>query len=61
MGQRLRKNARTVRVWVEGFTKERVAALKGVVQAGLRVVSVTDQTHVDWGMVMEVQEEKEAE
>ncbi len=50
MGQRLRnRNIRTVRVRVEGFNNGRVASLKGLVQAGTRVVSVTDLTHVDWG------------
>jgi len=50
MGQRLRnRNVRTVRVRVDGFNNGRVAAVAGLVQAGIRVVSVSDVTDVDWG------------
>ncbi len=59
MGQRLRnRNARTVRVRVEGFGNGRVPGIKGLVQAGLTVVSVTDQTHVDWGWTRRAKKRK---
>ncbi len=50
MGQRLRnRNIRTIRVTVEGFNAAKQAGIKGLVQAGMTVVSLTDHTYVDWG------------
>lgn len=49
MGQRLRnQNINTVRVAISGFNRGRIAGIRGIVQAGLQVVSITDVTHVDW-------------
>jgi ribosomal protein S11 len=49
MGQRLRnRNVRTVKVRIDGFNLGRTAAVAGLVQAGIRVVSVTDCTEIDW-------------
>ena len=50
VGQRLRnQNMRHVRVCVEGFNKGRIASVKGLIQAGIQVVSITDTTPIDWG------------
>ncbi len=50
LGQNLRNmNMRTIRVVVKGFNNGRIAAVKGLAMAGLRVVSVSDMTYVDWG------------
>ncbi len=50
MGQQLRtQGVRTVRVRLDGFNMGRVACLKGLVNSGIKVVSISDVTRVDWG------------
>ena len=49
MGQKLRGlGIRTIRVRINGFNAARVSALKGLVQAGLEIVAIADQTTVNW-------------
>ena len=51
MGQKLRGlGIRTIRVKINGFNSSRVSALKGLIQAGIEIVCVTDVTtvHFDW-------------
>lgn len=49
VGQKLRLlNARTVRVRVAGFNQGRIASIKGLVQSGTTVVSISDITTVHW-------------
>lgn len=50
VGKRLRLlNMRTVRLRVSGFNAGRLSSIKGLVQSGTNVVSITDITTVDWG------------
>ena len=49
LGQMLRSNShRTVRVRIDGFNNGRIAAVKGLTLAGIKVVSVSDVTWIDW-------------
>lgn len=50
LGQQIRNlNIKAVRVKIDGFNNGRVAGLKGILQAGIHIVSVTDNSYVDWG------------
>lgn len=42
------RGIKTVRVRIDGFNNARVSSIKGLLQAGLNVVSVTDCTPIDW-------------
>ena len=49
VGQKLRLlNMRTVRVRIDGFNQGRLSSVKGLVQSGTTIVSISDITPVDW-------------
>ncbi len=49
VGQKLRLlHMRTVRVRISGFNQARLSAVKGLVQSGTNVVSLSDITTIDW-------------
>ena len=59
VGQRLRMlNMRTVRLRIEGFNAGRLSSIKGLVQSGTNVVSLTDITTVDWGWSQRAKKKK---
>lgn len=59
IGQVMRnRNIRTVKVGIDGFNNGRVASLKGLVQAGIKIVSVSDLTPVDWHTKMRPKKRK---
>nr|ACO15744.1 28S ribosomal protein S11, mitochondrial precursor [Caligus clemensi] len=50
MGQYLRNvGIKFIRLEVNGFSTGRLPVVKGITQAGIQVVSISDVTHVDWG------------
>ena len=59
VGQKLRMlNMRTVRLRVEGFNAGRLSSIKGMVQSGTTIVSMTDITTVDWGWCQRAKKRK---
>ena len=50
MGQKLRGlGIRTIRLRIAGFNAARISAVKGIVQAGVEIVAISDVTVVNWG------------
>ena len=42
---------RHIKVRLDGFNSGRISGLKGLLKAGVNVVSVSDATHIDWHWV----------
>ena len=59
VGQKLRMlNMRTVRLRIDGYNAGRLSSVKGLVQSGTKIVSLTDITTVDWGWCQRAKKRK---
>jgi len=59
VGQKLRMlNMRTIRLRIDGYNAGRLSSVKGLVQSGTKIVSISDITTVDWGWCQRAKKRK---
>ena len=59
VGQKLRMlNMRTIRLRIDGYNAGRLSSVKGLVQSGTKIVSISDITTIDWGWCQRAKKRK---